>query len=151
VTGASDRVRLELEFDRPQLLGPLFGQYDQNLIVLENRLGVYIAARGNKVSLEGEADSAARARDILITLYNRLTQGHGVDVGDVEAAVLMSAEPTLAGLTLAEDGGSNPPVVIRTRRKTIVPRSPASTAGRDRISRSTDPATSWLTACATAR
>ena len=80
VTGANDRVRLELEYDRPQLLGPLFGQYDQNLIVLENRLGVYVAARGNKVSIEGEADSAARARDILITLYNRLTQGHGVDV-----------------------------------------------------------------------
>ncbi len=122
--GPGDRVRLELEFDRPQLLGPLFGQYDQNLIVLENRLGVYIAARGNKVSIEGEADSAARARDILITLYNRLTQGHGVDVGDMEAAVLMSAEPTLAGLKLADDGAPNPAVVIRTRRKTIVPRSP---------------------------
>ena len=44
------RARLELEFDRPALLGPLFGQFDQNLITLENRLGVYIAARGNKVA-----------------------------------------------------------------------------------------------------
>ncbi len=117
------RVRLELEFDRPQLLGPLFGQYDQNLIVLENRLGVYIAARGNKVSIEGEVDSAARGRDILVTLYNRLLQGHGVDVGDMEAAVLMSAEPTLDGV-IRDDGSPNPAAVIRTRRKTIVPRSP---------------------------
>ncbi len=123
VTGASDRVRLELEFDRPQLLGPLFGQYDQNLIVLENRLGVYIAARGNKVSIEGEADSAARARDVLTSLYNRLTQGQGVDPGDVEGAVAIASDPSLDGLTRG-DGSPNPAVVIRTRRKTIVPRSP---------------------------
>ena len=123
VTGASDRVRLELEFDRPQLLGPLFGQYDQNLIVLENRLGVYIAARGNKVSIEGEADSAARARDVLSSLYNRLTQGQGVDPGDVEGAVAITGDPSLEGM-IRDDGTPNPAVVIRTRRKTIVPRSP---------------------------
>ena len=120
----NDRVRLELEFDRPQLLGQLLGQYDQNLIALENRLGVYIAARGNKVSIEGEADSAARARDVLSGLYNRLTQGQHIDIGDVEGAVAISADPSLDGLTKAEDGSSNPAVVIRTRRKTIVPRSP---------------------------
>ena len=52
--GAADplepgKARVELEFDRPTLLGSLFGQFDQNLITIENRLGVYIAARGNKV------------------------------------------------------------------------------------------------------
>ncbi len=119
-----DRVRLELEFDRPQLLGPLFGQYDQNLIAIENRLGVYIAARGNKVSIEGEADSAARARDVLSGLYNRLTQGQSVDLGEVEGAVAISADPSLDGLITAADGTVQSAVVIRTRRKTIVPRSP---------------------------
>jgi phosphate starvation-inducible PhoH-like protein len=120
----SDRVRLEVEFDRPQLLGPLFGQYDQNLIALENRLGVYIQARGNRVTIEGEAESAARARDVLTGLYNRLSQGQTVDVGDVEGAVSISGDPSLDGLTHAEDGTINPAVVIRTRRKVIVPRSP---------------------------
>ena len=28
----ADRVRLEHEFDRPHLMGPLFGQYDENLV-----------------------------------------------------------------------------------------------------------------------
>ena len=46
-----DRARLELAFDKPQLLGRLFGEYDQNLAAIENRLGVYIAARGNKVQI----------------------------------------------------------------------------------------------------
>ena len=86
---ANDRVRLELDFDRAELLGALFGQYDQNLIAIENRLGVYIAARGNRLSIEGEAHSAARARDVLTGLYNRLALGQGVDVGDVEGALAL--------------------------------------------------------------
>ncbi|HZV57319.1 MAG TPA: phosphate starvation-inducible protein PhoH, partial [Sphingobium sp.] len=62
---AGDRARLELTFDQPYLLGALFGEYDRNLVNIENRLGVYIAARGNKVQIEGEAEAAARARDVL--------------------------------------------------------------------------------------
>ena len=120
----SDRVKVEAEFERPQLLGPLFGQYDQNLIALENRLGVYIQARGNRVTIEGEAESAARARDVLTVLYNRLTQGLGVDLGDVEGAVSLASEPSLFGLEHADTGLGASPTVIRTRRKTIVARSP---------------------------
>ncbi len=69
------RARLELEFEQPYLLGPLFGDYDRHLITIEQRLGVHIAARGNRVQIEGEPDSAARARDVLIGLYNRLDSG----------------------------------------------------------------------------
>ena len=118
-----DRVRLEIDFERPQLLGPLFGQYDQNLIVLERALGVYISARGNKVQIEGEADSAARARDVLQGLYNRLFSGGSLDTGDVEGAVALASDPSLEGLVAAE-GNALESAVIRTRRKTIVARSP---------------------------
>ena len=70
-----DSARIEVTFDKPQLLGRLFGEYDQNLVAIENRLGVYIAARGNKVQIEGEASGAARAREVLTGLYNRLVKG----------------------------------------------------------------------------
>jgi hypothetical protein len=40
---ASRRARAEVEFDEPGLLGALFGQFDANLVQVENRLGVYIA------------------------------------------------------------------------------------------------------------
>ena len=49
------RARLEIEFQQPHLLGPLFGEFDRNLVASEDRLGVYIAARGSKVQIEGEA------------------------------------------------------------------------------------------------
>ena len=69
-----DRARLEIEFEQPYLLGPLFGDYDRHLITIEQRLGVHIAARGNRVQIEGDPDAASRARDVLIGLYNRLDQ-----------------------------------------------------------------------------
>src|SRR5256885_10764396 len=91
-----DRARLELEFDQPYLLGPLFGDYDRHLITIEQRLGVHIAARGNRVQIEGEPDSAARARDVLVGLYNRLDSGPDVDAEAVEAGPGPAAHPHLS-------------------------------------------------------
>ena len=117
-----DRSRLEVVFDKPQLLGRLFGEFDQNLVAIENRLGVYIAARGNKLQIEGEAGATARARDVLTGLYNRIVQGQDVDSGAVDAVIAMSSEPTLDGI-IRHDVAEPPTVMIRTRKKTIVPRS----------------------------
>ena len=126
-----ERSRVELTFDRPQLLSALFGQYDRNLVMLENRLGVYITARGNRVGLEGSAEQVALARDVLNDLYHRIQRGEEVDGGLVDAAIAMAAEPTLDGIFAADrgsaggPGGGAPPIMIRTRKKTIVPRTPA--------------------------
>jgi phosphate starvation-inducible PhoH-like protein len=119
---AGDKARIEVVFDKPQLLGRLFGEYDQNLIAIESRLGVYISARGNKLVIEGFADQIARARDVLTGLYNRIVQGQEVDSGAVEAVIAMSNEPTLDGI-IRQDVSQPPAVMIRTRKKTIVPRS----------------------------
>jgi phosphate starvation-inducible protein PhoH and related proteins len=119
---SGDRARLEVVFDKPQLLGRLFGEFDQNLVAIENSLGVFIAARGNKLQIEGEADAIGRARDVLTGLYNRIVQGQDVDSGTVSGVIAMSAEPTLEGI-IRSDMSDPPPVMIRTRKKTIVPRS----------------------------
>ncbi len=115
------RARTELEFDEPAILGTLFGQFDANLVHIENRLGVYISARGNKVQIEGPEDAVARAREVLKSMHERLESGQDIDSGAVEALITMSAEPTLEGIISGESDG--PPIMIRTRKKTIVPRS----------------------------
>ena len=120
-----ERSRVELTFDRPELLIALFGQYDRNLVALENRLGVYITARGNRVGLEGTAEQVALARDVLNDLYARIQRGEEIDSGLVDASIAMAAEPTLDGIISAEKSGGAPPIMIRTRKKTIVPRTPA--------------------------
>ncbi|MFN7173649.1 MAG: PhoH family protein, partial [Thermaurantiacus tibetensis] len=116
------RARVELEFERANLLGALFGQFDQNLITLENRLGVYIAARGSRVAVEGEPAAIARARDVLLALYGRLERGQQVEPADVEAAIAATDSPSLEGL-LPGSTGETP--AIRTRRKTIFARNAA--------------------------
>ena len=92
------RARLELQFDQPYLLGPLFGDYDRHLVMIEDRLGVHVAARGNRVMIEGEPDAAARAKDVLTGLYNRLDQGQDVDAAAVEAVIGMANQPSLDGI-----------------------------------------------------
>ena len=129
-----DTARLELEFDEPYLLGPLFGDYDRHLITIESRLAVRVAARGNRVQIEGEPDAAARARDVLVGLYKRLEQGQDIDAEAVESVIGMAAQPSLDGI-ITEEVTSPPSVMIRTRKKTIVPRSPTQTVYMQALAR----------------
>jgi phosphate starvation-inducible protein PhoH and related proteins len=119
---AAEPSRVDVAFEKQHLLGSLFGEFDQNLIAIENRLGVTIAARGNHLQIEGAADAVSRARDVLTGLYNRLVQGQDIDAGAVSALISMTHEPTFDGIIRGESGTSAP-IMIRTRKKTIVPRS----------------------------
>ena len=115
------RAKAEMSFDDQSLLGPLFGQFDANLVQVENRLGVFISARGDQLVIEGPEDSVGRAREVLQTMYDRLAQGQDLDAGAIESLIAMSSEPTLEGIISGDKEA--PPIMIRTRRKTIVPRS----------------------------
>ncbi|MBB3763235.1 PhoH family protein [Sphingomicrobium lutaoense] len=121
-----DRARLELEFDQPYLLGPLFGEFDRHLVIIEDRLRVKVSARGNRVLIQGDPDDTARAREVLIGLYKRLDQGQDVDAETVEAVIGMANQPQLDGI-VGEEVADPPKVMIRTRKKTIVPRSATQT------------------------
>jgi phosphate starvation-inducible PhoH-like protein len=119
---AGDMSRLEMSFDKPNMINAIFGEFDRNLVTIENRLGVYISARGNKVQIEGEASAAARARDVLQDVYSHVMRGENVDTEVVQAIIAMTAEPTLDGI-VRRDMSEAPTIMIRTRKKTLVPRS----------------------------
>ena len=114
-----------MHFDKPQLLAQLFGHYDQNLVAIENRLGVFITARGDRVGLEGTAEAVAMAREVLGELYRRIQRGEELDTGLIDAVIAMAAEPTLDGIVARGEGPDGPPIMIRTRKKSIVPRTAA--------------------------
>ena len=125
-------ITLDVEFANPQLLGDLFGEYDRNIVSIENRLGVYIAARGPKLKIEGQEEAVTQAREVLTGIYNRLEKGQEVDAGTVEAIIAMAADPRVKKTAKATTGTnkskkndvSEPPkVMIKTRKKTIFPRS----------------------------
>jgi phosphate starvation-inducible protein PhoH and related proteins len=118
---AGDMSRLEMSFDKPHLINSVFGEFDRNLVTIENRLGVYISARGNRVQIEGEAGAIGRTRDILNDIYSRVVRGEIIDQEAVQAIIAMTAEPTLEGIVRKESDA--PGIMIRTRKKTLVPRS----------------------------
>ncbi|HEY9092830.1 PhoH family protein [Parasphingorhabdus sp.] len=126
-----DLVTLDVEFDDPRILGELFGEYDRNIVAIENRLGVYIAARGNKLKIEGEKEAATKARDVLIGIYKRIEEGQEIDAAVVEAIISMISDPRIARSSQPESAqeqvnkalAAPSKVMIRTRKKTIFPRS----------------------------
>ena len=63
---------------------------------------MYIAARGNRVQIEGEAGATARARDVLTGLYHAYCSGENIDAEAVQAVIAMTAEPTLDGIVRKE-------------------------------------------------
>ena len=128
------RARLEIEFEQPYLLGPLFGDYDRHLVMIEDRLGVHVSARGNRVMIEGEPEAAARAREVLMGLYDRLDKGQDVDAAAVEAIIGMANQPLFDGI-VSEEVANAPKVMIRTRKKTIVPRSVVQTQYMEALAR----------------
>ena len=115
--------RLEMSFDKPALITKVFGEFDRNLVAIENSLGVYISARGDRVQIEGEASATAKARDVLQDIYSRVMRGEEMELEVVLASIAMAHEPTLDGI-IRKDLDGAPEIMIRTRKRTLVPRSP---------------------------
>ncbi|MEE9433400.1 MAG: PhoH family protein [Sphingorhabdus sp.] len=131
---AGDMSRLEMTFDKPHIINSVFGEFDRNLVTIENQLGIYISARGNKVQIEGEAGATARGREVLNNIYSRVLRGEEINLEVVQAAITMSDEPTLDGI-VRKDTAKEPAVMIRTRKRTLVPRSPMQTPYMEALAR----------------
>jgi phosphate starvation-inducible protein PhoH and related proteins len=113
---AADRPVL-IEFDDNSLLPRLFGEFDRNLARIEQRLGVSLHTRGNRIAVSGPPDAAAVAREALNALYARLRRGLEVDMGEVDAAIRI-ADQARTGPRPAAEGTS-----LVTPRRHITPRS----------------------------
>jgi phosphate starvation-inducible protein PhoH and related proteins len=120
----SDRAAtsLVLAFDDNRLASTLFGQYGQNLALIERRLEVVADQRGNQVSIGGSRDGVEQARRVLEGLYERLKRGDELVSGDVEGAIrlaiaqgsLFDYEPAAERVTFEEINLRKRPVRART-------------------------------------
>jgi phosphate starvation-inducible protein PhoH and related proteins len=123
-SGASDMAHIVLTFDNNKLASALYGQFDENLARLEQKLGVDIRSRGNQLTIKGSASAAEQARRALDNLYGILQKGVDISQSDVDGAVRMSiaADDQLTLPTL-ERKGKVSAAQITTRKKTIYARS----------------------------
>jgi len=76
-----------LAFEDNKLASVLFGQYGQNLALIERRLGVVADSRGNHVTIDGSRGACEQARRVLEGLYEQIKRGHELSSGDVEGAI----------------------------------------------------------------
>ncbi len=88
--GGNSATQIALSFDDNRLASVLFGQYGQNLALIERRLGVVADQRGNHLTLEGSRDAVEQARRVLEGLYERLKRGDELVSGDVEGAIRLA-------------------------------------------------------------
>ena len=109
-------VTAPLQFEDNQLAIQLFGSHHSHLARIEKKLDVAINARGNTVSVTGPAESVDAACTVLTGLYDRLENGFGIGLEEVDASLRMA----LRG------GGDmiNDMQTIQTRKRPISPRSP---------------------------
>ncbi|MCO6409120.1 PhoH family protein [Hoeflea alexandrii] len=128
-SGASDATHLALTFENNRLASELFGQFDQNLALLEQKLKIDARARGNTVNLRGDEIATNQARRALDYLYDRLLKGASVESSDVEGAIRMAlaADDQLVLPTL-ERKGKMTLAQISTRKKTVIARTPTQDA-----------------------
>ena len=123
-----------LDFDDNRLLALLFGEHDRHLARIEERLGVAVASRGNRLMITGAADAQAQAKKVLTDLYRRLEGGAELEMGDVDGAIRMTqGGPMNAPVSgnaklrdkaeLIRDDRPVPDGAVRTKKRIILPRS----------------------------
>ena len=113
-----------MAFEDNQLCALLFGRHHEHLARIEQHLPVSLVARGNEVTICGEAEPVAAAEAVLDDLRRRLE--HGLEVGphDVDGAVRL----VVGGRNEPADGFRGQDVLLRVDRRKISPRSPTQAA-----------------------
>jgi phosphate starvation-inducible PhoH-like protein len=127
---ASDETavtQLVLAFDDNKLASILFGQYGQNLALIERRLGVQVEQRGNHVTLDGSRSACEQARHVLEGLYEQAKRGRDLTQGDVEGAIRQAiAQGSL--FDYEPDGKRGPFEEINLRKRPVRARTAAQSA-----------------------
>ena len=114
---------LVVSFEDNRLAVELFGEYDANLAMLEDRLGIETVALGNVVTLRGPESSCVIAGEVLEDLYDRLSAGESITSGDIDGAI-RHASVAPVKTDNPEKRQKSAMEQIRTRKRLVTARTP---------------------------
>ena len=120
---------LTMTFGSNTLMPLLVGDHDRHLARIEQRLGVRLACRGNKIAISGTAEVVAAAEAVLAALYRDLEHGEMIDGPKVDGVLRMMDPANEPRLPLSDLPA------IRTRKGAVGPRSPGQAAYMDILAR----------------
>ena len=107
--------RVVVPFEDNRLLTRLLGEYDANLALIEDRLGIEAHAHGNVVILNGPQAATDLARQVLERLYDQVSKGETIGAGDFDGLIRHARE---------EDAPADGQAQIATRRRVVKARTP---------------------------
>lgn len=121
-----------VQFDDNRMMQDLLGEYDANLAMIEDKLGVHVVAHGNVITITGGEDPCLAAREILEHLYSRIEKGDFLGAGDVDGAIRHAGYGPIrrGGVSRNKDeqgektGEGGFQEQIKTRKRTITARTP---------------------------
>ena len=115
--------RFSIEPVDPRRFASLCGQFDENLHLIEQRLGIEVRNRGNHFELIGDESLTRAAEAVLRQLYRETRDNDALSPDTVHLYLQESGLESLSE-TLDSGGGNQKPVILRTRKMTIQPRGP---------------------------
>ncbi|MEM7487811.1 MAG: PhoH family protein [Pseudomonadota bacterium] len=125
---ASPDTALAIQLDYPdnRLMIDLVGPHGAHLAQIEQLLGVQVVNRGNTLVVHGE--TAAEAERVLNALYARLEAGKQVDMGAIDSLIRLRDDAAEAREGDQTEMFPGPALEVRTRKKTMEPRTEAQKA-----------------------
>lgn len=108
----------------------LFGEYNDHLKYLEKKLDIHISDRGNLLRISGKKESIKNAEIIMQSLYTRLESKELANIthADIDAEIRFLNTGSSPQKTKDKAGhqskDDNKNIIIKTKNKTIAPRSP---------------------------
>jgi phosphate starvation-inducible PhoH-like protein len=108
-----------LTYPNARHLSQLYCGADDNLTLIEKTLGVRVVTRDDWLRLEGPAEAVAQAEEFFTLLNSGRNQGLAYRIPDFRRLLELYARDEGAGLRAL----INEPLVIATRRKSIVPKT----------------------------
>lgn len=116
-----------IEFTNNDIALLLFGDCNRHLNYIEEKLNIRIADRGGKLRLSGKKPDIQKAEITLKSLYTRLQERSISNVSradiDAELRFLTTGKKKTKTKMIKEQDDKNQ-IVIKTKQKTIAPRSP---------------------------
>lgn len=88
----SFRIEKTLEIDSMEKLRALFGNFDENIEVIEEETGVRIVTRGTNVVIMGKPQQVEMAYTVMTRLLGIIDKGEAVDKAQVRYAIQLVAE-----------------------------------------------------------
>ena len=118
----------QLEFPDNRLLIDLFGEFNRNLVQVEEALSVQVVHQGNRLTVFGECADVGRAVEVLEALHRRLEAGREITPGDIDAEIRMDEDVAVGSSSDQMELFPRGKIEIKTRKKLVEPRTGAQRA-----------------------